>query len=134
MKNALFLCLLAAGLSQTNWAFADMNNDVVCLREGTTSAPLSDGSCVPGASKIDAKAWRESGDKVVVRKNGAGILLEPASFDQRYTYLLVQDGGGTGAVKISTRAECDKLVARNNGRCMTAAEAKAEFVRLRSAD
>jgi hypothetical protein len=112
---------------------ANSTATVVCLRDGTQSAPRDDGSCAPGVFKFDAKAWRESGDKVVVRKNGDGILLEPATFDRRYTYLVVRDGGGVGAVKISTRSACGKLAAQYSGQCMTAAEAKARFARLKSA-
>ncbi|WP_186063327.1 hypothetical protein [Burkholderia gladioli] len=134
MKNTLLLGLLAFGLANTSLAFADTSTDIVCLRDGSASAPRSDGSCAPGSFKLNANAWRESGDEVAVRKNGNGILLEPATFDNRYTYLLVHDGGGIGAVKISTRRECDKLAAQYNGHCMTAADAKGEFARLKSAN
>ena len=129
-----FVGLLAAGFANSSLALADSAPSVVCLRDGVQTAPRDDGSCAPGAFKFDAKAWRESGDKVVLRKHGDGILLEPASFDQRYTYLLVRDGGGVGAVKISTPSACGKLAAQYNGQCMTAAEAKAEFARLKSAE
>ncbi|MGY6257302.1 hypothetical protein ACXIVK_27975 [Paraburkholderia caledonica] len=135
MRNGtLLFVLFVVGLANSSLSLAETTPNIVCLRDGIQTAPRDDGSCAPGAFKFDAKAWRDSGDKVVVRKNGNGILLEPDVFDHRYTYLLVRDGGGVGAVRVSTRPECDKLATQYNGHCTTAAEAKAEFEQLKSAD
>ncbi|MFP3637766.1 hypothetical protein [Paraburkholderia sp. SIMBA_054] len=131
--STVFLGLVVSGLLGAPLAFADSAPDVVCLSDGVQTAPLRDGKCTPGALRIDAKAWRESGDKVVVTSNGHGVLLEPAAFDNRFTYLLVRNDGGLGGVRISTRRECDKLATQYNGQCMTAAQAKAEFARAKSA-